>query len=116
MNEKWREQAKTLWQKVGEGFEKGMELARKSAEVLAEKAGETAQITRYKLQVIRLEHQISRKFAKLGSTVYERQSRNNGKNPMHDPEVIDLIDDLNRLESDLAQTQEAFERERTARV
>ena len=45
MNEKWREQAKTLWQRVNEGFERGMELAAKSAEAFAEKAGETAQMT-----------------------------------------------------------------------
>ena len=116
MNEKWREQAKTLWQRVSEGFDRGMELAAKSAEALAEKAGEAAQITKYKLEVIRLEHQISRKFARLGSVIYEKAIREGEKNPMRDPEVINLIEDVKRLESDLAQTQSLLEKEHFARV
>lgn len=120
MNEKWdgkwKEQARTLWQRVSDGFEKGMEMARKSAEVLAEKAEETAQITKYRLEIIHLEHQISRKFAKLGSVIYERSAREGEKNPMRDPEVINLIEDVKRLEAALAQTQSFLEKERFARV
>lgn len=116
MNDKWKDQARTLWQRAGEGFEKGMEIAAKSAEAIAEKAGETAQVTRHKLDVIRLEHQISRKFAKLGSVVYERAIREGEKNPMRDPEVISLVEDLKRLDSDLAYRQAMFEKEHAVRV
>ncbi len=116
MNEKWREQAKTLWQRVNEGFEKGMDLAAKSAEAFAEKAGETAQTTKYRIEIMRLEHQISRKFARLGSVVYEKAIREGEKNPTRDPEVINLIEDVKRLETDLAQTQSLLEKEHFARV
>lgn len=116
MNEKWREQAKTLWQRINEGFERGMEMARKSAEVLAEKAEGTAQITKYRLEIVHLEHQISRKFAKLGGVIYEKSAREGEKNPMRDPEVIALIEDVKRLEADLAQTQSLLEKEHCARV
>ncbi len=116
MNDKWKEQARTLWQRISEGFEKGMEIAAKSAETLTEKAGETAQVTRHKLEAVRLEHQISRKFAKLGSIVYERAIREGEKNPMRDPEVINLIEDLKRLDADLAYRQAVFEREHAMRV
>ncbi len=116
MNEKWKEQAKTLWQKVNDGFERGMELAAKSAETFAEKAGETAQMTQYRIEIMRLEHQISRKFARLGSVVYEKAIREGEKNPTRDPEVIALIEDVKRLETDLAQTQSLLEKEHFARV
>ena len=116
MNEKWKEQAKTLWHRVNEGFERGMDLAAKSAETFAEKAGETAQATKYRIEMIRLEHLISRKFARLGSVVYEKAIREGEKNPMRDPEVINLIEDVKRLESDLAQTQSLLEKEHFARV
>ena len=116
MNDTWKEQARTLWQKIGEGFEKAVEVASKSAETLAEKAGETAQVTKYRIEMIRLEHQISRKFARLGSVIYEKAIREGEKNPMRDPEVINLIEDVKRLESDLAQTQSLLEKEHFARV
>ena len=115
IKEKWKEQAKTLWQSVGEGFERGMESARKSAEALAKKAGETAQVTKQKLEIIRLEHQISRKFAKLGGTVYEKGVREGKKDPMSDPEVKSLINDLRKLETDLAQIQALLEEEHAIR-
>lgn len=116
MNEKWREQAKTLWQRVNEGFEKGMDLTAKSAEAFAEKAGETAQMAKYRIEIMRLEYQISRKFARLGSMVYEKAIREGEKSPTRDPEVINLIEDVKRLETDLAQTQSLLEKEHFARV
>ena len=116
MNEKWKEQAKTLWQRVSEGFDRGVELATKSAEAFAEKAGETAQATKCRIEIIRFEHQISRKFAKLGSVVYDRAIREGEKNPMRDLEVVNLIEDVKRLEADLAQVQSLLEKEHFARV
>jgi hypothetical protein len=65
---------------------------------------------------MRLEHQISRKFARLGSVVYEKTIREGEKNPARDPEVIALIEDVKRLETDLAQTQSLLEKEHFARV
>ncbi len=107
--ERWH--SKTLGQQVLEVLEKAIEMARKSTEILIEKASETAQVTKLRLEILRLEHQVARKFTKLGSLVYEKRVHQGQKNLFSDPELIALIEDVERLDQDLSHVQALLEKE-----
>jgi len=102
----------TLYDRVVKGMEVALETARKSAETLMEKAEDTAEVIKLRLEKGRLEREMSRKFANLGCKLYEKAVRE-GKEEgiLKVPHVQSLIEDLKRLESELAHTQALMERE-----
>jgi hypothetical protein len=102
----------TLYDRVVKGMEVAVETAQRSVEVLMGKAEDTAEIIKLRLEKSRLEREISRKFAELGSKLYDKAVRE-GKEVglLQDAEVESLIEDLKRLDRELAHTQALMEHE-----
>jgi hypothetical protein len=93
-------------------MEVALETAQKSVEILMEKAEDTAEVIKLRLEKSRLEREISRKFAELGSKLYEKTVRE-GKEVgvLQEQEVQQLIEELKRLDQELAHTQALMEQE-----
>jgi hypothetical protein len=93
-------------------MEVALETAQKSVEALMEKAEDTAEVIKLRLEKTRLERDISRKFAELGSKLYEKAVRE-GKEAglLQDPDVQGLIEDLKRMDRELAHAQALLDRE-----
>jgi len=102
----------TLYDRVVKGMEVALETAQKSVEVLMGKAEDTAEVIKFRLEKTRLEREISKKFAELGSKLYEKAVRE-GKEAgiLQDAEVQNLIESLKRLDRELAHIQALEERE-----
>jgi hypothetical protein len=102
----------TLYDRVVKAMEAGLGTAQKSVEALMGKAGDTAEVIKLRLEKARLERDISKKFAALGSKLYEKAVRE-GKEQgiLQDTEVQSLIEDLKRMDSELAHAQARMERE-----
>jgi hypothetical protein len=102
----------TLYDRVVKGMEVALETAQKSVEVLMGKAEDTAEVIKVRLEKARLEREISKKFAEIGSKFYEkavREGREEGL--LQDPEVQNLIESLKRMDRELAHIQALEERE-----
>jgi hypothetical protein len=95
-----------LYERVVKGLELALETAQKSFEVVMVKAEDTAEVIKFRLEKTRLEREISKKFAELGSKLYEKAVRE-GKEAgiLQDPEVQNLIESLKRLDQELAHIQ-----------
>jgi hypothetical protein len=95
-----------LYERVVKGLEAALETAQKSFEVVMVKAEDTAEVIKFRLEKTRLEREISKKFAELGSKLYEKAVRE-GKEVglLQDPEVQNLIASLKRLDQELAHIQ-----------
>jgi len=102
----------TLYDRVVKGMEVALETAQKSVEALMGKAEDTAEVIKLRLEKTRLEREISRKFAELGSKLYEKAVRE-GKDTgiLQESEVQQLIEDLKRMDRELAHTQALMEQE-----
>jgi hypothetical protein len=108
-----------LYERVVKGLELALETAQKSFEVVMVKAEDTAEVIKFRLEKTRLEREIAKKFAELGSKLYEKAVRE-GKEAgiLQDPEVQNLIDSLKRLDQELAHIQaledQEMEKQRSA--
>jgi hypothetical protein len=108
-----------LYDRVVKGMEAALETAQKSVEVLMGKAEDTAEVIKFRLEKTRLEREISKKFAELGSKLYEKAVRE-GKEAgiLQETEVQNLIDSLKRLDRELAHIQaledQELEKQRSA--
>ena len=102
----------TLYDRVVKGMEVAVETAQKSVEMLMGKAEDTAEVIKFRLEKSRLEREISRKFAELGSKLYEKAARE-GKETglLQEPEVQHLIEELKRLDREHAHIQALMEQE-----
>jgi hypothetical protein len=102
----------TLYDRVVKGMEVALETAQKSVEMLMEKAEDTAEVIKLRLEKSRLEREISKKFAELGSKLYEKVARE-GKETglLQEPEVQTLLEELKRMDRELAHTQALMEQE-----
>jgi flagellar biosynthesis/type III secretory pathway protein FliH len=102
----------TLYDRVMQGMEFALETARKSVEALMEKAEETAEVIKLRLEKVRLEREISKKFAELGNSLYEKAVRE-GKEEgiLREPDVQRLIEALKHMDQELAHIQAQMERE-----
>jgi hypothetical protein len=102
----------TLYDRVVQGMEVALETAQKSVEALMGKAEDTAEVIKFRLEKTRLEREISKKFAELGSKLYEKAVRE-GKEAgiLQDSEVQSLIESLKRMDRELAHIQALEEQE-----
>jgi hypothetical protein len=102
----------TLYDRVAKGMEVALDKASKSVEALMEKAEDTAEVIKFRLEKTRLEREISKKFAELGSKLYEKAVRE-GKEAgiLQESEVQAIIEDLKRMDRELAHTHALMEQE-----
>jgi urease accessory protein UreE len=102
----------TLYDRVVKGMEVALDTAQKSVEALMGKAEDTAEVIKVRLEKTRLEREISKKFAELGSKLYEkavREGREQGI--LQDSEVQRLIETLKQMDRELAHIHALEERE-----
>ena len=108
---------KTLYEKAEKAINQAFEVAIHSVKAVSEKAGEAAQVTKLLIEKATLEHRVSKKFAQLGSRVYEKTLRE-GKTQnlsIEDPDVKNLIEETKTLDVELARVEATLERERKAK-
>ena len=102
----------TLYDRMLKGMESTLETARKSAETLMEKAEDTAEVIKFRLEKGRLERELSRKFTEFGRKLYDMTVREGkGAETLRDSEVQSMVEDLKRMERELAHTQALIDRE-----
>ena len=104
---------KTLYEKAEKAINHAFDTAKVSVKTVSEKAGEAAQITKLLIEKATLEHKVSKKFAELGSRIYEKAVREGKKAPgIFDEDFKKLIEETKKLDGDLAQVEAALEEER----
>ena len=104
---------KELFEKAEKALNQALEAAKKSAKLMADKAGEAAHITKLLVEKVSLEHRVTKQFARLGSCVYEKSTQ--GEIAGEDSEVQRLISEAGRLESQLAKVEAELEQEKSAK-
>ena len=104
---------KELFEKAEKALNQALEAAKKSARVVAEKAGEAAHVTKLLAEKVSLEHRVTKEFTRLGSLVYEKATHQGRESLVNDPEVRDLVEGAKKLESDLAKIEAELEREKS---
>lgn len=103
---------KEFYQKAEQALNKALEAGKQSAKVIAEKAGEAAHVTKLLLEKVTLEHRVSKQFAQIGGRVYEKASREGQTSLAEDSEIKKLIEETNKLESELAQVESKLDQEK----
>lgn len=106
---------KTLYEKAEKAFNQAFEAAKVSVKTVSEKAGEAAQITKLLIEKAALEHKVTKKFAQLGSRVYDSARQEGGSVDLKAPGMQTLLDEICQLEIELAKVEAALENERRSR-
>ncbi len=101
----------TLWRRITENVDAGLAATLGAIKVASEKAAETSHVAQQKYQKGALQAKIMRQFGELGSKIYEKALREDVKNPMEDPEVQALIEEIKPLDQELARIEAMIEKE-----
>lgn len=101
-----------LYDKAERALNQAFETAKRSVKVVAEKAGEAAHITKLLVEKVSLEHRVSRQFARLGGTIYQKVAREGRETLGGDPEIRNLVEETKKLEAELAQVEATLETEK----
>ena len=102
----------TTWERVKAGMDKALEVSGKSAKILAQKAGETARITKLSVESMTLEHQMSKKFAELGNIIYGHARGKKKTAITSDLKAQKVIGEIKKLEDKLNNNHRALEKEK----
>lgn len=102
---------KEFYEKTEQVLNQAFEVTKKSAKVVAEKAGEAAHVTKLLIEKLTLEHKVAKQFAKIGGRVYEKTAREGQASFVQDSELKSLIEDTKKLETELAQVETALGQE-----
>ena len=103
---------KEFYEKAEKALNAAFEAAKKSAKIVAEKAGEAAHVTKLLVEKVALEHKVTKQLAKIGGRVYEKTAREGQSSFAQDPEVKNLIEETRKLETELAQVEAALGEEK----
>jgi hypothetical protein len=95
----------TLWDDVRYWLTDATRSAIKEAEDLTRRG-------RLKMEIMRLSREIERNLAKLGGKVYDRATKAPDTPVIVDEELRKLVREISRLESELKDQQQEYERER----
>ncbi len=102
----------SLYEKTEKAINQAFEAAKKSVKVVSEKAGEAAHVTKLLIEKASLEHRVSKKFAQLGSRVYEKALRESRDVSLSDDEIKNLVEETRLLDAELAKVDADLEKER----
>lgn len=102
---------KTLSEKAEKAINQAFEAAKQSIKIVSEKAGEAAHVTKLLIERTALEHRVSKKFAQLGSRVYEKALREGKNISLSDAEIKSLIEETKKLDIDLARVEATLKQE-----
>ena len=100
-----------LFERAEQALNQAFEAAKKSAKLVAEKAGEAAHVTKLLVEKVSLEHKVTKQFARLGGCVYEKSARQGKESLIEDTEVRNLVEEAKELEEELAQVEAQLEQE-----
>lgn len=103
---------KEFFEKAEKALNQAFETAKKSAKLVAQKAGEAASVTKLLIEKVSLEHQVTKQFTRLGGRVYEKASAQAPSPLLKDPEIQGLVDGVRKLEAELAQVERTLENEK----
>lgn len=100
-----------LWQKVRVGFEKGYvvtkDVAIKSAKTVAAYTSEASQLTKVKVNEMKISRSLAKEFAALGHRVYElSEKKKDGKDFLSDTAIKKSLERSKQLDLDLQKAQE----------
>lgn len=102
----------SLYDKAENAIKRAFETAKTSVKTVSEKAGEAAMATKLLIEVNGLEHKVSKKLAELGYAVYEQSSRQGEIFSLEDPKIKGLIEDIKKLDAEVAETEAKLEKEK----
>jgi predicted RNase H-like nuclease (RuvC/YqgF family) len=91
-----------LWEDIQKTIREGVT-------TIAEKTEELTKIGRAKVEILNIKRQIERKFAELGGKVYHLIAEEGSARVASNPEVKDLIADVQRLETQLEEKRKEIE-------
>lgn len=107
---------KELWLKVRDGFEKGYvvtkDVAVKSAKKVAEYARESSQLTKCKVNEMKVSRQLAKEFAALGHRVYElAEKKKESKDLLTDSVIKKALETTRHLDEELHKAQDKVKAE-----
>ncbi len=103
---------KEFYEKAEKALNTAFETAKKSAKIVAEKAGEAAHVTKLLVEKATLEHKVTKQFARIGGRVYEKAAHEGQVSTAQDSEIKNLIEETKKLETELAQVEAALGQEK----
>jgi len=103
---------KEFFEKAEKALNQAFEAAKKSAKLVAEKAGEAAHVTQLLVEKASLEHRVNQEFTRLGGLVYEKAARQGKESFLKDDEIQRLVGAVQALENQLSQVERSLESER----
>ncbi len=103
---------KALYAKTEKTMNQAFQVAKQSVVEISRALGETAHLTRLLIEKKTVEHQVAKQFARLGSCVYERATREGKDIPANDKALKELIEATKALDVKLAQLDAAIHLER----
>ncbi|MBI4550283.1 MAG: hypothetical protein HY714_05105 [Candidatus Omnitrophica bacterium] len=103
---------KELFDKAEKALNNAFEAVKASVKVVSEKTGEAAHITKLMIEKVSLEHRVNKKFAQLGSRVYDISVREGRAVSGNDPDIQKIVDETRKLDVELAQVEAEIESER----
>ncbi len=102
---------KEFYEKAEQALNTAFETAKKSAKIVAEKAGEAAHVTKLLVEKMTLEHKVTKQFARIGGRVYEKATHGGQDLFAQDTEFKKLIEETKKFETELAQVEAALGQE-----
>lgn len=99
----------TLWDKVKETMERGLQKASETTLKAIEAAKERAEIARLKLHISGIKSKISKEFAELGGIVYELHMKQGREDVLEEERIKEIMERVKELEAELAEAQSKLE-------
>jgi hypothetical protein len=101
----------TIWDRTRQAFEKLMEEAEKTAERMVDGFEELGDVAKARFDQARLERALFKRFAEIGSAVYELQKKGvTGAALLEDPSVKVTLQQAEELERDIKQAESRAQR------
>ena len=101
----------TVWDRTRQTFEKMLEEAEKAAERVVDGFEELGDVAKARFDQARLERTLFKRFAELGSAVYEQHKKGTtGAALLESAAVRVLLDQANELERDIKQAETRAQR------
>lgn len=102
----------TRWDRIKGELDKALAATRKTAKIITAKAGETAKITKLSIEVMTLEHRMSKKFAELGNLAYQHIKDHKKGSLSSQAKVKKIVEETKKVEDKLDATHKALEAEK----
>jgi len=101
----------TVWDRTRQAFEKMLEEAEKAAERMVDGFEELGDVAKARFDQARLERSLFKRFAEIGSAIYELQKKGvTGAALLDDPSVKMPLEQAGELERDIKQAESRAQR------